>query len=202
MAKEPTTPKGDDERLVRHEDGRDGGRRDNEDYGDHEMTSREREQASQMTDPQRRREIRERYEQQVLPSVPNKRGFHRCWVSTTHPVDTPERRLRAGYVFVREDDVRDGGWMADRAAIKDAEQVDGKVRWRELVLMEIPMDDYVAYMREFHHDMPYDMTQGIFSNLDELNDKAKAKGGKVTLEQGMEDLRRRINTPPPRQFEH
>jgi hypothetical protein len=202
MAKDPTPSKVDEERLAQRDDGHDGGRRDGDNFGEHERATRAREQDHQLTDPERRRAIQRRVEQLVLPSLPEKGGWHRCWVSTTHPLDTPERRLRAGYTFVREDDVRGSGWMADRAAIKDAEQVEGKVRWRELVLMEIPVVEYNEYMREFHHDMPYDMTQGIFSGLDEMGDKAKSKGGKVTLEEGMEQLRRRIQTPPPRQFEN
>jgi hypothetical protein len=165
------------------------------------MSTREREQASDLTDPQRRRAIREKYDQRVLPPIPtSSKGFHRCWVSTTHPIDTPESRLRSGYRFVMVDTLHEGEWVTDKNAVKDG-QFAGVARWRELVLMENPISDFVDYMREFHHDAPADQTRGIFDNLDQMSDEARSKGGRITLEEGMEDLRRRMNAPPPRQFE-
>ena len=35
----------------------------------------------------------------VLPNLPPVTGMHRCWVSTTHSTDTPQRRRRYGYRF-------------------------------------------------------------------------------------------------------
>jgi len=56
-------------------------------------------------------------------------------------------------------------------------------------------------MREFHHDQPTEQANGIFETLDGMNADAKRVGGRVTLEQGLEEMRRRMQTPPPRQFE-
>lgn len=190
----------EEERLRRDDMARDGTARENENYGEHEMTTREREIAAERTDPERRRKLREKYDQRVLPTIPERQGWHRCWVSTTHPMDTPSARQRMGYRFVKMDDLRDADWVTDKNAVKDG-QYDGAVRWRELVLMELPTSEYVDYMREFHHDAPQDQAQGIFEQLDELSDRARSKGGRITLEEGMADLRRRIQSPPARQFE-
>lgn len=187
-----------DERL--RDDARDGTARDGENYGEHEMNTREREQAAQLTDPERRRALRAKYDQRVLPPVPEEKGWHRCWVSTSHGMDTPESREAMGYRYVKMESVRSAGWATDKQAVKDGQYV-GCVRWREMVLMELPLDEFIDYMREFHHDLPYEQARGIFEGLDEMDAKARERGGRVTLEEGMEEFRRRIQTPPARQFE-
>jgi hypothetical protein len=179
---------------------REDGHRANEDFGEHEMTAADREQASQLTDPERRREIRKKWSESVLPDLPPRPGFHRCWVSTTHPIDTPSRRHRFGYEFVKMDTVRNAGWSADVEAVKDG-QFAGGVRWREMVAMEITMAGFVEYMREFHFDQPTEATRGILEGLDQMNEDARSKGGRITLDEGLEDMRRRMQQPPPRQFE-
>ena len=186
----------EDERLSDREDYR----RSTETYGEHEMTTAEREQAAQMTDPERRREIRRRWSESVLPNLPPVNGWHRCWVSTNHPIDTPQRRRRYGYRLVKYDDLNKEGWAADVDAIKDGHFA-GAVQWREMVAMECTNQDYLDYMREFHHDQPAEMTEGIFENLDQMSDEARRKGGKITLDEGIEEMRRRISRPPARQFE-
>jgi hypothetical protein len=139
-----------------HEDERLGDREDyvrvGDSYGDHEMSTLERERAAEMTDPERRRSIRARWSEGVLPDLPPINGWHRCWVSTTHPIDTPQKRKRYGYRFVKYDDINALGWSADVDAVKEGQD-------------------------------------------------ARSRGGKITLEQGVEDMRRRMNRPPAQQFE-
>lgn len=193
---ETLTSPPEDERLSDREDYR----RAEENHGEHEMTTAEREQAAEMTDPVRRRAIRQRWAESVLPELPIENGWHRCWVSTTHPLDTPQRRRRYGYRFLKYEDINKYGWSADVDAVKDG-AFSGAVMWRELVAMECSMQDYEDYMREFHFDQPYEQAQGIYQNLDETADRARERGGRVTFDEGMEDMKRRIARPPPRQFE-
>src|SRR5262245_43221046 len=86
--------------------------------------------AMELADFERRRKLREMWDERILPNLPNSKGFHRCWVSTTHPIDTVQRRRRFGYRFVPMDDVRNEGWSADTEAVKDG-QFAGAVMWRE-----------------------------------------------------------------------
>jgi hypothetical protein len=153
-----------------------------------------------MTDPERRRSIRARWSEGVLPDLPPINGWHRCWVSTTHPIDTPQKRKRYGYRFVKYDDINALGWSADVDAVKEG-QFMGAVMWREMVAMECTIQDFIDYMREFHHDQPAEMVDGIFQRLDATGQDARSRGGKITLEQGVEDMRRRMNRPPAQQFE-
>jgi hypothetical protein len=153
-----------------------------------------------MSEPLRRRQFQDRWNESLLPSLPPKTGFHRCWVSTSHPVDTPQRRKRNGYNFVMLDDVKHEGWSAEANSVKDGVMA-GAVMWREMVAMETTAENYEAYMREFHFDQPREQAQGIFDGLDALGDEARQKGGRITLEEGMHDLRRRIETPRKDMFD-
>lgn len=196
----PTPPKVEDDRLkyldeIDREEARDAGG-----YDGHEQSTREREMAMEVTDPERRREIRRKWMESVLPHLPYRSGWHRCWVGTTHTIDTPQKRRRFGYQFVKYDDLNSEGWAADVDAIKDG-RFQGSVMWREMIAMECTIRDYIDYMREFHHDQPSEMTDGIFSTVDEMNQNPALKGSKITLDEGIEDMRKRMARPPARQFE-
>ena len=187
-----------DDRMAAPPTPHDAAFRDNEFMGDQTVPT-PRDAAYDLIDLERRRKLRELWDERILPSLPDSSEFHRCWVSTTHPVDTPQRRRRFGYRFVPMDDVRAQGWAADNAAVKDG-QFAGCVMWRELVAMEIPMQTFIDYMTIYHFDMPQEAQRGIVDNLDDLDERLRGKGGRVDLEPAMEELRRRINAPPGPMF--
>lgn len=182
-----------DERMNRSE--RDDSPRaaDHAALGSRQADTASREAPHEMSEPLRRRQFQDRWNESLLPSLPPKAGFHRCWVSTSHPVDTPQRRRRNGYTFVLLDDVKHEGWSAEANSVKDGVMA-GAVMWREMVAMETTTENYEAYMKEFHFDQPREQALGIFDGLDQLGDEARAKGGRITLEEGMHDLRRRIES--------
>lgn len=186
--------KNQDERMNRAERDDPPRAADHAALGSRQAETAEREASHAMSDPQRRRQFQDRWNESLLPSLPPKTGFHRCWVSTSHPVDTPQRRRRNGYTFVMLDDVKHEGWSAEANSVKDGVMA-GAVMWREMVAMETTIENYEAYMREFHYDQPREQAQGIFDGLDALGDEARSKGGRITLEEGMADLRRRVETP-------
>lgn len=184
--------KQNDERMSRQD--RDAPQRDGESLGTHAAATLEREQPRTMSDPERRAKFRQQWNESILPGLPNKPGFHRCWVSTNHPIDTPQRRQRNGYTFVMMDDVKSEGWSAEANSVKDGVMA-GAVMWREMVAMETTNENYKAYMEEFHFNQPREQALGIFDGLDALAEEARSKGGKVTLDEGMNDLRERVQTP-------
>ena len=186
--------KNHDERMNRAERDDPPRAADHAAMGSRQAETASREASHAMSDPHRRRQFQDRWNESLLPSLPPKQGFHRCWVSTSHPVDTPQRRKRNGYNFVMLDDVKHEGWSAEANSVKDGVMA-GAVMWREMVAMETTMENYEAYMREFHFDQPREQAMGIFDGLDQLGDEARSKGGRITLEEGMADLRRRVETP-------
>ena len=66
------------------------------------------------TDPERRRMIRMRFEEAVLPNLPRREGWHRIWISTTHNYDTPQFRLGLGYHFCTYEQLGREGWAVDQ----------------------------------------------------------------------------------------
>lgn len=156
--------------------------------------------ANAPTDPERRRQIRDHYAQTLLPNLPKKPGRHRCWVSTSHNSDTPQRRRALGYRFLTYAELAAEGWQADEYAIKDAASVyNGCVMWREMIAMDCDTDLHHAIMREMHHDAPMEQARSIYETLDAAGQEARDRGGRTQMAPGMEKMRE--FTRPPQQFE-
>lgn len=153
-------------------------------------SNRDWEEANRPTDPERRRAFRERWSATHLPNLPKKDGWHRCWVSTNHPTDTVSRRIALGYSVLKLEDVKSSGWNPEQASVKDGGSADGTVRWREMVGMQVPEEEYQAYMREFHHDAPRDMASSIYDGLNETGERVREAGGKIELGEGFREMSR------------
>lgn len=187
-------PRPVDERLTALHDSVDAAR------GGRLQTNDEWDTAAAATDPDKRARMREIFRDSVLPNLPHRDGFHRCWISTTHDSDTPQRRLRLGYWFYQLPDAQAEGWHADEFSVTDAQSVyKGCIMWREMVAMEIRYEDYCMIMRELHHDMPMDQSRAIYESLDAAGEQIRDRGGRTAMAPGMETLRQ--FTRPPRQFE-
>jgi len=187
-------PRPVDERLTALHESVDAAR------GGRPLNNDEWDAASAATDPEKRQRMREIFRDSVLPNLPHRDGFHRCWVSTTHNSDTPQRRLRLGYWFYKLDDAKSENWHADEFSVTDANSVfNGCIMWREMVAMEIRYEDYCMIMRELHHDQPMDQSRSIYESLDAVGEQIRDRGGRTAMAPGMETLRQ--FTRPPRQFE-
>lgn len=193
----PKAPPPEDARMTRgdrdeqHLDERPGERR--------VFSHRDWEKANAPTDPEQRRAFREKWSASHLPNLPTVDGWHRCWVSTKHPTDTPEKRLALGYRYVPLDSIKTAGWSPDREVVKDGSTPGGEVRWREMVGMEIPMEDFLAYCREFHHDQPREMAAQIYNDLQGTAAEAAERGGRVDMSEGFKEMARYRRAPT--QFE-
>lgn len=170
----------EDPRLNRD---RDEPRADRDNRNSREFSNRDWEEANAPSDRARRRAFRERWAQTHLPNLPKKEGWHRFWCSTNHPTDTVARRIALGYKLLSLDQLAKEGnqWAPEQASVKDAGSADGLVHWREMVGMEIPEDLYQDYMREFHHDLPYDAVQDIYDPIVAMKERAEDAGGNVQI---------------------
>lgn len=176
-------PKTQDQRLDR-----DAPRSDDRGGEERAFSRRDWERENAPTDPDRRRQFRERWASSHLPNLPRKNGVHRCWVSTNHPLDTVARRIAVGYRVLMLDELKTEGWAPETASAKDATSADGAVRWREMIAMECSEEDYQAYMREFHHDQPMDMEREIWGGLEETQQRITDAGGRVELGEGIREM--------------
>jgi hypothetical protein len=149
-----------------------------------------------MTSSERRRMIREEWQQNALPVPPDIPGFHVCWLTTNSSVDSIHRRLKAGYTLVRKDELV--GFEAESVQ-NGANQYADYVCCNEMVLGKIPMEVYQAAIEEFHHYGPQQEEAAIRSRMqqqaEELNREAGVAAVK-TIGGGFDTLGVTTNQPP------
>ena len=105
---------------------------------------------------ERRKMWKDEWTQSALPAVPELKGWHLCWLSTTNSYDSIDKRIRLGYVPVKSDEFP--GFENYR--VKAGEHV-GFIACNEMLLYKIPMDVYQDVMAHFHHEAPLEEANKI-----------------------------------------
>ena len=67
--------------------------------------SREAPEDNFVSADERRKMWKDEWTQSALPAVPEMKGWHLCWLSTTNSYDSIDKRIRLGYVPVRAEEV-------------------------------------------------------------------------------------------------
>jgi hypothetical protein len=99
---------------------------------------------------------KDEWTQSALPNVPEQKGWHHCWLSTTNSYDSIDKRIRLGYVPVKADELPE----FENHRVKAGEHV-GFIACNEMLLYKIPMDVYQEVMAHFHHDEPLEQANKI-----------------------------------------
>ena len=99
---------------------------------------------------------KDEWTQSALPAVPDMKGWHVCWLSTTNSYDSIDKRIRLGYVPVKADEL-----PAMRNNRVKAGEHEGYISCNEMLLYKIPMDLYQKVMAHFHHDAPLEEANKI-----------------------------------------
>jgi hypothetical protein len=68
-------------------------------------TIREAPEDKMASSDERRRMWKDEWTQSALPTVPEMKGWHVCWLSTTNSYDSIDKRIRLGYVPVKADEL-------------------------------------------------------------------------------------------------
>jgi hypothetical protein len=131
-----------------------------------------------MTAAERRRLIREEWQQTALPKPPEIPGFHVCWLTTSSGVDTIHRRLKLGYALVRKDEYQD--FQAENVQSGSNQYAD-YVTCNEMVLGKIPIDIYQAAMSEFHHYGPQQEEAAIRSRMQAKQEEINREAGVAAI---------------------
>jgi hypothetical protein len=147
-----------------------------------------------LTEKEVRDQLRAEWMQESLPNPPKKTGWHRCWLSTTSPYDSVDKRMRLGYRLVRKADepnfrIQEGNFSKSAS---NNEMVDF-IMCNEMVLAEIPEERYQLMMREFHDVMPREeeerVTELARKAAEAAGNNAKQEGdGLAQFEQGRRPL--------------
>lgn len=127
---------------------------------------------------------------EVLPTIPDKPGWHRCWLSTTSSTDPIHKRMQLGYQPVRVSEVPG----LEQFKI-DGGQFDGCVACNEMLLFEIPSEVYQDLMMIFHHEMPLDQETAIRERVTGKHEE-DSNGRNLSIVEGdFENLGRQTRTP-------
>ena len=111
--------------------------------------SREAPEDQFVSSDERRKMWKDEWTQSALPNVPELKGWHVCWLSTTNSYDSIDKRIRLGYTPVKAEEIP--GFENYR--VKAGEH-DGCIACNEMILFKIPEERYQDIMAHFHHDMP------------------------------------------------
>jgi hypothetical protein len=112
-------------------------------------TVREAPEDTFVSSEERRKMWKDEWTQSALPNVPELKGWHVCWLSTTNSYDSIDKRIRLGYTPVKAEEIP--GFENYR--VKAGEH-DGCIACNEMILFKIPEERYQDIMAHFHHDMP------------------------------------------------
>ena len=110
---------------------------------------------------ERRKMWKDEWTQSALPSVPELKGYHLCWLSTTNSYDSIDKRIRLGYVPVKADELP----YMENNRVKAGEH-EGYIACNEMLLYKIPMDLYQEVMAHFHHEAPLEEAEKIKRNAE------------------------------------
>jgi hypothetical protein len=139
--------------------------------------------------------FRDSLEQSVLPDLPPMPGYHVCWLTTSNPRDTIQRRIQIGYELITVDTLP--GW--DGVRVKTGDYA-GVVGINEMLAARIPLGRYNKFMREVHHSRPLNEELKLRSMADDLKNGARQRGLQVEEGDGTADLGQRVAPMP--EFTH
>ena len=125
--------------------------------------SREAPEDNFVSADERRKMWKDEWTQSALPAVPEMKGWHLCWLSTTNSYDSIDKRIRLGYVPVRAEEVPG----MENNKVKAGEHT-GFISCNEMLLYKIPMDVYQDVMAHFHHEAPLDEANKIRSQAESV----------------------------------
>lgn len=127
---------------------------------------------------------------QPLPDPPKKDGWHRLWLSETNKVQSVQNYLRMGYRLVQAEEIN-----ALEYDVPTTGTYKGCVRTNEMILAEIPMEQYYRIMEHFHENEPLEDEGRIREQIEEQAAAASQGGSKITVDEGFRELGRRQAKP-------
>lgn len=152
--------------------------------GEREFADRETTEDRGISEDERFELFRDSQFQSILPDLPKKPGYHVCWLTTSNPRDTIQRRLQMGYRLITIAEVP--GWE-EGVGLKSATHA-GIIGVNEMVAAEIPERLYLRFMTEVHHTRPLSEEEKIRAMTHSLQEQAERIGARLQAAPGQEDV--------------
>jgi hypothetical protein len=146
----------------------------------------------ELSDDERLEHFRESMSQSVLPDLPQEAGYHTCWLTTTNPRDSIQRRQMMGYELITPMQVP--GWFGGNfktGAVGDVVQVN------EMVAARIPLRLHNRMMAYAHHELPLSEEEKLRSRIDEMRQSAESRGIAFAEGDGMANIVQKTTKPMP-----
>ena len=122
---------------------------------------------------ERRKMWKDEWTQSALPNVPELKGWHVCWLSTSNSYDSIDKRIRVGYRPVKCEEIP--GFENYRVKAGDYE---GYIACNEMILFKIPEDIYQEMMTYYHHEAPFEEAEKIKVNAESVQQQMRDSNGK------------------------
>lgn len=153
--------------------------------------SREAPEEQFVSSEERRKMWMDEWTQSALPNVPEIKGWHSCWLSTTNSYDSIDKRMRLGYIAVKAEDFPE----MQNNRVKAGEHI-GFIACNEMLLYKIPMELYQDVMAHFHHDAPLEEANKIRLQAEQQagRDNSGRRLGQVEGE-GLDNMNKPIAAP-------
>jgi len=141
-----------------------------------------------LTLEERRKQMRNEWTQDVLPTPPKVPGWHFCWLSTTNSSDPIYRRMQKGYVPVKVSEL--AGFTPEHVS---GGEFDGVISCNEMLLFKIEEVLYQDIMMYLHHELPMSEEELLKANAKPAG--ADSDGRDLGDVEGFEALARKVKTP-------
>ena len=142
-----------------------------------------------VTIAERKAMLREKLNQEILPTPPKVDGWHFCWLSQTNNADPIYKRVQLGYEPVKASEIPG---FATQHQINGGE-FDGCIACNEMILFKLPEELYQEIMLINHHEKPLEEEAMIRQTASKSE---KDSGGRSLVETvGFDSLGRKVAAP-------
>jgi hypothetical protein len=137
---------------------------------------------------ERRAQLRKEWQQEILPTPPERDGWHFCWLSTTNSTDPIYKRLQKGYTLVKYSEIPE--WSQYK--VMEGEFSDC-IAVNEMILSKIPEDLFQDIMTYLHHELPNEEEEMLKANAAKAVEGADSRGQPLGEIEGY--VSRKVPTP-------
>lgn len=146
-----------------------------------------------ISDEERLEMFRHQMFNDALPDLPPIPGYHVCWLTTTNPRDSIQKRMQLGYEPIRADEIPG----MEMASVKTGEYA-GMIGVNEMLAFKLKESLYQAFMREVHYDAPNREEERLSEVADRIRSDMEKAGSALIEDEGYQELRQ--SPAPLRQF--
>jgi len=145
-------------------------------------------ESREVTEDDRLEMFRNQLFNDALPDLPDIKGYHVCWLTTTNPRDPIHRRMQLGYEPVKPEEIPG----MEYASVKTGEFA-GFIGVNEMLAFKLPLSLYEKFMQEAHHNAPLREETKLDEAAQVMREQAERAGARLIEGDGMEDLRSNVS---------